>query len=140
MTFPPDLPFGPRAEESERWYSSDVLVLDAVAHVPGGGEVEVRQIIATADFMDQVLLSREEIERAVNVSMAAGLLAGHEGRLCLTEAGRSLIGRIPAGCLRERTLWLQTNVPLTAAAPDPPWRLAEDAYDRAVGAYEHGFA
>jgi hypothetical protein len=139
MTLAGDAPVGRPVEETERWLLSDVLVLEAVAHVPHGGDVELRQLIATADYLEQILLSHEEIERAVNLLLDAGLLVQHDDRLRLTESGRVLLDRTPAGCVRERTLWLQHNLPVAVAARHPRWQLEDATYARAVDAYHHGF-
>jgi hypothetical protein len=120
---------------------SDAWFLEAVGWSEAG--VTLVELISTADYIDHAILTRDEIEGAVDRLRPAGLLRVDEGRFVLTEAGQSLrraherlgvlarIGRLAADPALAP--------PAAHATSARRWRLPEAEYRRALTKYQSGF-
>ncbi|HEX2696171.1 MAG TPA: hypothetical protein VHM28_00590 [Anaerolineales bacterium] len=78
-----------------RFQSSDAWIFLSIMNTKG---VDLRTVIATADYINHAIPTKEEIEGAVNRLAAAGLIGVEGGLFKLTPSGSRLYGRIaPSG-------------------------------------------
>lgn len=128
---------GPRS-----WAFTDALVLASVVLIQGNEDHDLAALIGTADYIDRLVLGREEIESAVNALAAHSFLAAHE-RLVPTDAGRSLwadaaMGRSTLAAVSN--LLLRLNATATEPLGGERWVLTQSDYEAAVREYQRRFA
>lgn len=128
------------------WLLSDAWVL-AAARV--SGSVQERgglfDLVAACDAVNQLIVSREELEHALSLLVGADLVVADEqgigvtpkGRDLVTRAGRSIVGGAHgrnAGEARIQALYsLLGRVPVSAV----PFDLDAEVYDAACLEYRH---
>jgi hypothetical protein len=124
------------------WSFIDALVLASVVLIQDGEEGDLAALIGTADYIDRIILGRDEIESAVSALAGCSLLVAHE-QLTPTEAARSLWATASKG----RGMWaavenLRVRLDKVATRPlsPEPWTLAEKDYEAAVRENRRRFA
>ncbi len=109
------------------WSFIDALVLASVVLIQDGEEGDLAALIGTADYIDRIILGRDEIESAVSALAECSLLLAHE-QLTPTEAATSLWAKASKG----RGMWkavdnLRVQLDKVATRPLTPdtWSLPE---------------
>ncbi len=75
----------PRFEHTDAW------IFISMAFYQGETGTSLRDLIATADYINHAIPSEEEIEGAIDRLGCAGLLSVQDDRFHLTPAGRALL-------------------------------------------------
>jgi hypothetical protein len=124
--------------EPQSWHFSDAWFLESLGWTSRDERsgATLVGLISTADYINHAVLTREEIESAVNKLRSAGLLELTEDRFLITPAGAELRERAddPSVYKRMRRLeQLLTQVQIDSSSE--PWHLSEAAYAEVVAAY-----
>lgn len=123
--------------EPPSWDFSDAWFLESVGWTsrddPSG--VTLAALISTADYINHAVITRDEIEAAVNKLRSAGLLELTEDRFLITPAGAELRERAEDRSVVKRMRRLEqllTQVQIGDSAE--AWHLPEAAYAEVVAA------
>jgi hypothetical protein len=133
--------------DHELWVLSDAWVL-AAARVSGSMEQRggLFDLVAACDAVNQLIVSRQELEHAMSLLVGAKLMVADEkgiavtgqGRALVAEAGRSMLGanhgKRAAGEARIQALFdMLRRLPVTPV----PFELDARSYEAACLEYRH---
>jgi hypothetical protein len=120
------------------WCFSDAWFLESLgwtSREEGTGAMLV-DVISAADYINHAVLTREEIEGAVNRLRSAGLLEVTGERFLLTAAGTERRERADDPSVYKRMRQLEQQLQrLVIESSAEAWRLSETAYAAIVAAY-----
>lgn len=121
---------------------TDTWVMLSLLFTRGEQDVTLRDLIATADYINHAILTYDELAGSLARLLQAGYVDQHADRFCATPVIRSHYTHTTQP---RRALWkdwqdverfLQTSeAPTTAKRPAPGRVVSRAAYERAVRAY-----
>lgn len=120
------------------WQRRDAWVLQSVVYARPGGNL--RTVIANADAINDEIPTREQLERAVQLLQAAGLVTTDGTRVRAKRAGRRVVRRSYSGWQDTiRSIAPRVHSTLQDTVPYPaqpgPWRLSDTDWQAAYDAY-----
>ena len=80
------------------WQSADAWILLAALYCGPSGEIELRHLIAAADFINHAIPTLEEMHGAINRLLAGRMITAKRGTFSVTDKARELFAKVEASC------------------------------------------
>jgi len=128
--------------EARSWSFIDALILASAVLIQEAEDDDLAALIGTADYIDRIVLGREEIESAVNALAACALLDTSEP-LVPTDTARSMwVAAADGRGMVEavKNLLARLNKAATEPQRHDRWLLSQTEYEAAVREYRRRFA
>lgn len=125
--------------EQPRFQHSDAWILTSMAFYQGRTGTSLRDLIATADYINHAIPSEDEIEGAINRLGTAGLVTVEDDYFYVTRAGREALRQFHRKGVRLLQVWeLLENYLATAELPSlefPAFKLKSGQLKTASNSY-----
>ncbi len=125
--------------EESRFQHSDAWIFISMAFYQGEASTSLRDLIATADYINHAIPTDEEIEGAINRLSSAGLVIVQEGHFHLSPAGRIILQEFHGKRTSLLKMWELVEKQLESMEfPElevPPFKLKPEQFRTAYNSY-----